>query len=833
MEQLEQTTLKGLSTGQAEAARRQFGTNTLQSEARKSLFATLLSILIEPMFILLGIACMLYFFLGDLPEAIMMMVSIAFVIGIELYQENKSDRAIEALRAYTETKVRVLRDGTWMDLASAALVPEDLVTIEEGERIPADGILISGHDLSVDESVMTGESLPVEKQPGAETKLFQGTTIAGGKGVFQVKATGNSTEFGKLGQSIESIDPTPTPLQVQIRQFVRYMGYVGGAAFLLVFGLNFWSEHDIWKALLFSLTLAMAILPQEIPVAFSTFMALGAFRMIKMGILAKQPKTVESLGSATVICLDKTGTITENEMTVAEVTDFSGRNITLETALWASEPDPFDPMEKAILEAVRVAKKITGDPRKEFQMVHEYPLSGKPPMMTHIWENSAEIRIVACKGGVERVLEVSKLNETDRISIQEEANKLASKGYRVLAVASSEFAGNDFYPEQDAYAWRFEGLLAMFDPPKPNAGKVFKKFKQAGIRVVMITGDHAETARNIAIQTGLTERTQICSGTEIMAMSDDALAKAVQGADIFARMFPDAKLRVVQALKACGETVAMSGDGVNDGPALQTADVGVAMGRSGTDVAREAADVVLLDDDFSTIVMAIEQGRTVYGNIRRFLTYHLTDNVAELTPFLVWALSGGRIPLAISVLQVLSLDIGTDLLPALALGIEPPHRGAQPIAEGRLLDRKVLARSFGWLGPTEALMEMSAFFVALMAAGWRPGMSFPTGHALAVASGAAFSAVVLGQLANAFACRSDRSPAWRVDAPRNTALIGATLVEFALLFGFLGVGPVARLLGQTWPGFAGGAVAVATIPAVLLADATAKRISRRTLSASE
>jgi magnesium-transporting ATPase (P-type) len=301
---------------------------------------------------------------------------------------------------------------------------------------------------------------------------------------------------------------------------------------------------------------------------------------------------------------------------------------------------------------------------------------------------------------------------------------------------------------------------------------------------------------------------------------------------VISRVSPEQKLQIALALQARGHVVAMTGDGVNDGPALQTADVGVAMGRGGTDVAREAASVVLLDDDFSTIVMAIEQGRTVYGNIRRFLTYHLTDNVAELTPFLVWALSGGRIPLAISVLQVLSLDIGTDLLPALALGVEPPHHGAQPIATGRLLDRKVLARAFGWLGPTEAVMEMSAFFAALLATGWRPGSAFPAGQHLAMASGAAFSAVVLGQLANAFACRSDRTSAWRVDAPRNTALIAATAVEFALLMGFLGIGPVARLLGQTWPGIAGGAVALATIPAVLLADAVAKGVARRRVSAS-
>jgi len=346
--------------------------------------------------------------------------------------------------------------------------------------------------------------------------------------------------------------------------------------------------------------------------------------------------------------------------------------------------------------------------------------------------------------------------------------------------------------------------------------------------VIMITGDHPITAHAIARKIGLaTADSPVFAGDEMPDDIDELGAAIDHDGLVISRVSPEQKLQIALALQRRGHVVAMTGDGVNDGPALQTADVGVAMGLGGTDVAREAADVVLLDDNFSTIVMAIEQGRTVYGNIRRFLTYHLTDNVAELTPFLVWALSGGRIPLAISVLQVLCLDIGTDLLPALALGIEPPHEGVQPMASGRLLDRRVLGRAFGVLGPTEAVMEMTAFFVALMAFGWRPGDSFPEGHGLLMASGAAFSAVVLGQLANAFACRSDRTPAWRVNAPRNTALILAAVSEFVLLLGFLGIGPVARLLGQTWPGLAGGAVALAAAPAVLLVDALTKRIRRR------
>ena len=403
----------GLSTAAAEQQRKLFGRNEPEAVRRSPIFDRIWNVVTEPMFLLLSVACVLYFFLGDFTEAIMMLVAILFVSGIELFQETKSERALEALRRYTSAQVRTLRDENWVDLPSEELVPDDIVSIEEGERIPADGILLEQHDLSVDESVLTGESLAVEKtanprwtvdgrrstansipltksneplsavnhQPSAVNRVMQGCTVVSGKGIFKVTATGSQSEFGKLGKSIESIDSEPTPLQVQIKHFVRWMAIVGGLAFVLVFGLNVWVENDLWKALLFSLTLAMAILPQEIPVAFSAFMGLGAFRMIKSGILAKQPKTVESLGSATVICLDKTGTITENKMTVAEVADFSGAGRVLEYALWASEPEPFDPMEKALLVAQAAQDVKAPDLRTGFKITKQYPISGKPPMM--------------------------------------------------------------------------------------------------------------------------------------------------------------------------------------------------------------------------------------------------------------------------------------------------------------------------------------------------------------------------------------------------------------------------------------------------------------------
>lgn len=663
------STTAGLTSQQAAEQLNIYGRNELEGQRRNPLLQSLFNIVTEPMFILLAVACALYFALGDLTEAWMMVVSILFVAGIELYQETKSERALEALRKYTRAQVRVLRDGQWIELPSEDLVPGDVVSLEEGERIPADGMLLEQHDLTVDESVLTGESLPVDKQ--AQNNVFQGTTVVSGSGLCQVTETGAATAFGQLGKSIDSMETVKTPLQIQIKRFVTQMGIAGGLAFVLVFVLNYWLEQDIWAALLFSLTLAMAILPEEIPVAFSAFMGLGAYRMIQHGILAKRPGTVESLGSATVICLDKTGTITQNSMSVAEVQDLSGRNKVLEYALWASEPAVFDAMERAVLEKVLTSAALPEDPRAGHQIVHEYALSGRPPMMTHIWEKDGQHRVIACKGAVERVLEVSGADEqlTEQVFLHTE--KMAAQGFRVLGVASAVYEGYTFPEDQSDFPWQFEGLLAFYDPPKENVAQVFNQFYQAGLRVMMITGDHKATAEHISRSAGLKGWELSMTGKQIMDLSDADLQDAVQRVNVFARMFPDAKLRVVNALKANGEIVAMSGDGVNDGPALKSAQIGVAMGKKGTEIAKSAASLVLLEDDLHGMVLAIAMGRRIYDNLRKAIRYIISIHLPIVLVVLLPLLLGWPYVHILMPLHVIFLELVMDPTAAVAFENEP------------------------------------------------------------------------------------------------------------------------------------------------------------------
>ncbi len=627
------------------------GANSQDFKNENSFWPAINALAKEPMVILLLIASSIYFLTGDNGDGFFMVAAVLLVATISLYQDSRSRNALAKLKNLTQPTCKVIRDGEVVEIKSEELVIGDALMIEEGTFITADGTIIHSNDFSVNESILTGESMTVYKD--AESKnnhIFQGTTVASGLAIATITAIGKETQLGKIGKSLEAITEEKTPLELQINDFVKKMVIIGAMVFVVVWGINHYRNPNILDSLQKSLTLAMSILPEEIPVALTTFMALGAWRLMKMGIVVKQMKTVETLGSATVICTDKTGTITENKMSVARLYVLSeGEISTMEGtlsdaqkelvtfAMWASEPIPFDPMEVAL--HYEYGKLTAADERPSFKMVHEYPLGGKPPMMTHLFENGQGARIIAAKGAPEAIVAVSNLNQTERGQIHQAISDLAKDGFRVLAVGSAQFEGIEYPKEQQQFQFLFKGLVAFYDPPKKNIQAVFEGFYKAGIDVKIVTGDNAETTTAIAKQVGFVGWDKSISGDELMQLSDTELQKRVATTKVFTRMFPEAKLKIINALKANNEIVAMTGDGVNDGPALKASHIGIAMGRKGTEIAKQAASLILTNDDLSQMLDAIAMGRRIYTNLKKAIRYIISIHIPIiLTVFIPLAL---------------------------------------------------------------------------------------------------------------------------------------------------------------------------------------------------
>jgi Ca2+-transporting ATPase len=604
------------------------------------------------MIILLLVASAIYFISGKIGDGIFLSAAIVFQTSISLYQYSRSQNALEKLKDFSQPKCKVIRNGSVTEINSEDLVIGDCLMVEEGTAITADGIIVHSNDFSVNESIITGESLAAFKDKSTEDKaIYSGTTVASGLAIVIITAIGNETKLGKIGKSLESIDEEKTPLELQIANFVKKLAMVGVVVFIVVWTINYWHSQNLLNSLLQSLTLAMSILPEEIPVAFTTFMALGAWRLMKMGIVVKQMKTVETLGSATVICIDKTGTITENKMSLVKLYMLSTNKISqpediyladeielLKLAMWASEPIPFDAMEIALHDKYKAIVPI--DERPNYKLVHEYSLSGKPPMMTHIFEDKNGNRIISAKGAPEALMSFSNLTEVQKKHIIAAIQKIAKDGYRILAVGCSDYQGDNFPQKQEDLSFQFIGMLAFYDPPKKNIQKALQDFYTAGIAVKIITGDNAETTTAIAKQVGFIGFDKNMSGDELMKLSDNQLNKAVMANSIFTRMFPEAKLKIINALKSNHQIVAMTGDGVNDGPALKAAHIGIAMGKKGTEIAKQAASLILLGDDLSKMVNSVAMGRRIYANLKKAIQYIISIHIPIiLTVFVPLALS--------------------------------------------------------------------------------------------------------------------------------------------------------------------------------------------------
>ena len=645
--------LTGLTDKEVELSRLKFGINQKKIESGNSIFSWIVDLFKEPMLILLLAVSVIYLIIGDHGEAIFMFLAIVAVSAISFYQDNRSKKALEALEKLNEPLSTVIRNAQVIKVPTHELVVGDLCIVEEGKLINADGKIVHSNDFSVNESSLTGESLSVYKNSESKDNLvYDGTVAVSGLAVFVVEQIGKETRLGKIGVSITEIKIESSPLQIQIKKFVMTMAIFGSIIFLLVCIVNYLNTKNLIESLLSGLTLAMSILPEEIPVAFTTFMALGAWKLMRDGVIIKRSNTVETLGSTTVICTDKTGTITENTMHLKHLfllktnktydeSEFDTTDLStlIDYAMWSSEPLPFDPMEKTLHHVYMQTQKT--DERTNYKMIHEYPLAGKPPMMTHIFENANKQRIIAAKGAPEAIINVSVLSEGEKENILNVIHDFGNKGYRVLGVAQSNFKGYNFPEKQQELKFTFLGLVVFYDPPKQGIQTVFQHIYDAGIKVKVITGDNTETTKTIAKQAGILNVAEAIEGKDVVNLNEKQLMHEVEEKTLFTRMYPEAKLSVVNALKKKGEVVAMLGDGVNDGPALKAAHIGVAMGNKGTEIAKTAASLVITNDDLDKLIVGIAAGRRIYSNLKKAIQYIISIHIpiiltVTLPLFLGW-----------------------------------------------------------------------------------------------------------------------------------------------------------------------------------------------------
>jgi P-type Ca2+ transporter type 2C len=692
---------EGLSEIEARKRLIEEGPNELPSSDKRGMSAIVMEVLKEPMLLLLLSAGGIYLLLGDFSDALMLMFFVFVVIGITVYQEYKTERVLEALRDLSSPRALVLRDGIERRVPGCEVVRGDLLVLSEGDRVPADALLISSHDLASDESLLTGESVSVRKTaqstsqelvpPGGDDLpfVYSGSLIVQGHGIGRVLATGTRTEIGKIGKALQSQSIEDTPLQKEISDLVRKLAVLGTAVSLFLFFIYGLMHGDWLMGLLSSITLAMSILPEEYPVVLTIFMAMGAWRVSKHRVLTRRVPTIEALGSATVLCVDKTGTLTLNRMQVQELvvgtenfaTDFTSTDLPetfhelVEFSILASEIKPFDPMEKAI-NAIGVHYLAnTEHLHQDWLQVHEYSLSPELLALSHVWKaRDREEFVVAAKGAPEAVADLCHLNPQQIAELTMQVNALAVKGMRVLGVAKATYKGSVWPDIQHDFEFEFLGLIGLADPVRKTVPPAISECKAAGIRVVMITGDYPATAMAIASQIGLDVGSGgVISGAELSKMDDATLQVRIRHSNIFARMVPEQKLRLVIALKANGEVVAMTGDGVNDAPALKAAHIGIAMGGRGTDVAREAASLVLLDDDFASIVHAVRLGRGIYENLRKAMAYifavHLPIAGLSLFPLILgW-------PAVFAPVHIVFLEMIINPACSIAFEAEPAERG--------------------------------------------------------------------------------------------------------------------------------------------------------------
>jgi len=734
--------LTGLSDQEVADRLKQEGYNELPSSKHRSLIGIVFEMVQEPIFLLLVVCGVIYRLLGDVQEALILLGFVFFIMGITLYQEQKTERSLEALRDLSSPRALVIRSGERRRIAGREVVRGDLLVVAEGDRIPADAVLMWCVNLTVDESLLTGESLPVRKvgnrgealiaRPGGDDLpfVYSGTLVVQGQGIAEVQAIGMQTEMGKIGKALQTVEPEETTLQKETRKLVGKLTWIAIAICVAVVVIYGFTRGDWLQGFLAGIALAMAILPNEFPVVLTIFLALGAWRFSQQRLLTRRIPVVETLGSATVLCVDKTGTLTFNRMSVSQMFaggEFYDVNLhareplpetfheLVEFGILASRKDPFDPMEKALKQVGEDYLAKTEHLHNDWGLLQEYPLSEQLLAMSCVWQSpNGSDYIIAAKGAPEAIADLCHFNPGEIEALSQKIRTMASEGLRILGVAKAYFQPMALPNQQHDFEFQFVGLVGMADPVRPTVAPAIKECYTAGIRVVMITGDYPGTAQNIARQIGLTPTSEVITGPELEKMSQEQLLSRIKTANIFARVVPEQKLLIVNALKQNGEIVAMTGDGVNDAPALKSAHIGIAMGERGTDVARESADLVLLDDDFSSIVQAVKLGRRIFDNLKKGLAYTLAVHVPIAGISLIPVLF--KWPLVLYPVHIAFLHLIID--PACTVVFEaepeesnvmnrPPRNPKEPLFNRRTLQLSVLQ------GMSVLVMLVAVFAIAL------------------------------------------------------------------------------------------------------------------------
>jgi Ca2+-transporting ATPase len=831
----------GLTSTRARELQERYGRNEIAPKKRESFPAKAVHVIAEPMFLLLIVAAVIYFLLGEPRDGAIMLVFVVGIIGIDLIQEWRTDKALDALRDLSAPHVTVVRDGREQTIPSVDLVPGDVMLLAEGVKIPADGTVLSCADLCVDESSLTGEAEGVWKvasdgEGGGQDhwrrdRCYAGTLVTQGTATVLVDGIGTETEYGRIGKDVAEAPHEDTPLQRQTASLVRTCAVIAGVLFVLV-ALLIWldeagkpMQERLVEGILSGVTLAMAMIPEEFPVILTVFLSMGAWRLAKKHALVRALPSVETLGAVSVLCVDKTGTITMNQMTVRETWVAAGDERDLvETMGLACETDTYDPMEKAML-AFCEQRGVRRDELFDNEFVSEYPFTNALKMMGHVWRTDGGV-IIAAKGSPEQILSTCDLSEEDRTEAERVARELSGRALRVIAVARGRLEDAGDAPDrlEDCHL-ELLGLVGLADPPRPGIEDAVATCGRAGIRVIMITGDNGVTATAIADAVGIPHGDNVITGDMIDAMDDDGLRTAVGDVSVFSRVIPEHKMRIVRALKANGEVVAMTGDGVNDAPALKYADIGIAMGKRGSEVSREAADLILLDDNFSTIVETVRDGRRIYDNIRKAVGYVFTIHIPiALSSLLAPLLGVSPAALLLLPLHVVLLEVMID--PTCSIVLERQPAEADVMERGPRDPRESIL-SDGLLPRSVALGL--AIFAASFGSYWVTLASDAANAAVARSMG-----LVVIMVANLFLVQvlsSDHDPVWRT--ARRLAgdwVMWAVNVGTLALLGVILYTPLADLLklAPLAPGQALAAVGLAAVSVLWYEAVKARRAGLET-----